>query len=172
MYVFYTLSKCEVAIAQQWYNSALQTESMELWFLLWGIWNSQYGHSISLCILQCSVKTQCRLPPMFVTVLCTIDQFKALLSTIKPLFYLPFLIILQDRQVQLLYEISSSVVHKWWDLLWDLLLEGIECDPSFAQSAKYFTDLTETSPTAGKSVHGGKKQNFPWDYLCNILYRI
>lgn len=41
---------------------------------------SQYGHSISLCILQCSVKTQCRLPPMFVTVLCTIDESKALLS--------------------------------------------------------------------------------------------
>lgn len=41
---------------------------------------SHYGHSISLCILQCSVKTQCRLPPMFVTVLCTIEISKALLK--------------------------------------------------------------------------------------------
>lgn len=32
------------------------------------------GHSISLCILKCSVRIQSRLPPMFVTVLCTIDE--------------------------------------------------------------------------------------------------
>lgn len=107
---------------------------------------SQYGHSISLCILQCSVKTPCRLPPKFVTVLCTIDKSKALLIiilTIKPLFYLPFSMLLHDRQLLLLYRISSSVVHIRWDLLWDLLLEGeteeeqnwIEYDPSYAQSA-------------------------------------
>lgn len=39
MYVFYTLSTCEVLIAQQWYSSALQTESKELWNLFWDIWN-------------------------------------------------------------------------------------------------------------------------------------
>lgn len=70
---FYTLISCEVTIAQQWYNSALQTENRELWVLLRHLKQSQYGHSISLCILQSSVKTQRPLPPMFVTVLCTID---------------------------------------------------------------------------------------------------
>lgn len=36
----------------------------------------------------------------------------------------------------------------------------IECDPLYAQSAEnltYFTDLTEISPAAGKSVHAGKE---------------
>lgn len=39
MYGFYTLSGCEVTVAQQWYNFALQTESKELWVFFWDILN-------------------------------------------------------------------------------------------------------------------------------------
>lgn len=78
---------------------------------------SQYGHSISLCILQCSVKTQCRLPPMFVTVLCTIDKSKALLSDI-------------DNKASVLPALLGASIWNFSfnirqdDLLWDLSLEG------------------------------------------------
>lgn len=72
---FYILwSGWEVRQAQKWCNSSLQTESREFKVPRSICNKSHYGHSISLCILKCSVRIQSRLPPMFVTVLCTIDE--------------------------------------------------------------------------------------------------
>lgn len=107
----YTLSSCEVIIAQQWYNSALQTVSRELQAPLRGIWNRV---NMAIVFLYAFYNAQWRLSVDYL--LCLYQCFVLLTNlrlcyqtlTIKHLFCLPFLMLSRDRQPQLLYGISSS----------------------------------------------------------------
>ena len=92
--------------------------------------------------------------------------------TIKPVFYLSLVMLLQQRlqQALLCYGIVFSIIHIRWHLLWDLLQEGKReadqnskeyCTIHQVQSpSRYLTDLTESSPTARKSVHGREERVF------------